>query len=341
MIETMVRPARASDAAAIIDIHVAAYEDTFYVEGEALEEIRAERALRWRRVLGGETWPSTVLVAVREGAVVGFAASHPDGKDWSWEYLASLYTAPGARSTGCGALLLRELADRLGAVGRRRLWAHVLSHSMRARSFYARMGAREVGEQQGDLAGRPVFDVILQWPSLPDLATAARRVIDARLAPPLALGWRETPSLKGAPHPAGEAGAAAERYKNRLSAPFGISQFGVNRLVLAPGVHSAPGHVHSHEDEFVTLLEGEVWLVSGGVEQRLAPGDCAGFAAGNGRAHRLENRSDRPAVVLEVGSRLPDRDTVAYEGRDLRVIQQEDGARVFVRGDGTVLGSAD
>ncbi|MEL6481736.1 MAG: cupin, partial [Pseudomonadota bacterium] len=67
----------------------------------------------------------------------------------------------------------------------------------------------------------------------------------------------------------------------------------------------------------------------------MGPGDSAGFPAGSGRAHHLENRSALPAVLLEVGSRLPDRDEVDYLGQDLAIRQLPDGRRAYVRADGT------
>ncbi|MEO1721851.1 MAG: GNAT family N-acetyltransferase [Pseudomonadota bacterium] len=333
----IVRPATFSDAAAIATIHGDAYEQSYGLTGEALRAARAERQARWPRILGGETRPVTVLVAVVREEVVAFAATYPVEDDWSWEYLASLYVATGVQGSGLGALLLRELADRLLGVGRRRLRALVLGSNARARAFYARMGAREVREVPGELGGQPVTDVVLEWERIADLATAARRALYARLSPPHSLPLAEAPVVRGKPHPDGVAEAARERVKHRLGEPFGLSQFGINRLELAPGCHSAPPHLHSHEDEFVTVLKGEVWLVTGGEERCLGAGDSAGFPAGTGRAHHLENRTDRPAVLLEVGSRLPDRDEVDYPGQDLAIRQQPDGRRVYVRADGTTL----
>jgi uncharacterized cupin superfamily protein len=34
-------------------------------------------------------------------------------------------------------------------------------------------------------------------------------------------------------------------------------------------------------------------------------GDCAGFKAGVANGHHIQNRSDREAVLLEIGSRRP------------------------------------
>ena len=113
------------------------------------------------------------------------------------------------------------------------------------------------------------------------------------------------PSRKGSGYPAPHDQPVRERLRQRLGDAGGLSQFGVNRLTLAPGVWSSQRHWHSHEDEFVWVLEGEVVLVTDAGEEILRAGDCAAFPAGEANGHRLVNRSPAPAVLLEVGSRDP------------------------------------
>src|SRR5260370_14293246 len=48
--------------------------------------------------------------------------------------------------------------------------------------------------------------------------------------------------------------------------------FGVNLMTLPPGNWSSQRHWHSHEDEFVYLLEGELVLIEDGSETLLHPG---------------------------------------------------------------------
>jgi uncharacterized cupin superfamily protein len=98
----------------------------------------------------------------------------------------------------------------------------------------------------------------------------------------------------------------------KLAAPAGVTQFGVNLLRLPPGQWSSQRHWHSAEDEFVYVLEGEVVLVTDDEDRVLRAGECAGFPAGEPNGHHLQNRSDREAVVLEVGSRRPDEDSGTY-----------------------------
>ena len=114
------------------------------------------------------------------------------------------------------------------------------------------------------------------------------------------------------------------RTRRRLGKAGGLTEFGVNLLTLPPGAWSSQRHWHSHEDEFVWVVEGEVVLVTDAGEETLGPGDCAAFKAGDPDGHHLINRSDRDAVVLEVGNSdfacdacdYPDIDMIARPGED-------------------------
>lgn len=101
---------------------------------------------------------------------------------------------------------------------------------------------------------------------------------------------------------------------------------------LAPGAWSSQRHWHSAEDEFVYLLEGELVLVTDAGEEILRPGDCAGFKAGVRDGHHLQNRTDRDAVVLEVGSRKIEDDEGDYPDIDMRFLKGDGG---YVHKDGT------
>jgi uncharacterized cupin superfamily protein len=100
--------------------------------------------------------------------------------------------------------------------------------------------------------------------------------------------------------------ACAGRTRKRLGDAAGLSTFGVNLVTLPPGNWSSQRHWHSHEDEFVYLLKGELTLVEDEGETLLHAGDCAAFPKGSGNGHHLKNHSSAVAVYLEVGSRHPD-----------------------------------
>jgi uncharacterized cupin superfamily protein len=123
------------------------------------------------------------------------------------------------------------------------------------------------------------------------------------------------------------------RIKQRLGEALGLKNFGVNLTTLPPGAVSALRHWHSHEDEFVYVLEGELVLVTGEGEQVLRPGLCAGFPAGRADGHCLVNRTGKNAVYLEVGDRRPE-DVVTYPDDDIMGRATPQGRRFFHK-DGT------
>lgn len=129
------------------------------------------------------------------------------------------------------------------------------------------------------------------------------------------------------------AAALAGREKRPLGEHFGLTRFGVNLTRLAPGAISALRHAHARQDEFVYVMAGTPTLVTDAGETLLAPGLCAGFAAGGGNAHQLINRSDAEVLYLEVGDRTPG-DRVSYPDDDLAAELTGAGWR-FTRKDGT------
>lgn len=126
------------------------------------------------------------------------------------------------------------------------------------------------------------------------------------------------------------------RSKKRLSDLFGLSQFGVNQVTLAPGAASSQRHWHEKEDEFIYILAGEATLITDEGETLLTAGMVAGFPANNGNGHQIINKSDSDVILLEVGSRSQE-DVAHYPDIDLHVSgPRYNGAKaVFTHKDGT------
>ena len=127
------------------------------------------------------------------------------------------------------------------------------------------------------------------------------------------------PTKHGTAYPPPFDAPCLARRRWRLGEAAGLTQFGVNLLRLPPGAWSSQRHWHSHEDEFLMVIEGEVVLVTQSGEEVLVAGDCAGFRAGDPDGHHLQNRSDQEVVVLEVGGRQPGSDACDYPDIDLKV----------------------
>lgn len=121
----------------------------------------------------------------------------------------------------------------------------------------------------------------------------------------------------------------AGREKRKIGDVLGLNKFGVNLVTLKPGAGSSQRHWHSHSDEFVYILEGEVTLITDAGEEILGPGMVAGFPANNGDGHHLVNKSGSDVLYLEVGDRPP-KDDADYPDVDMLV---RDGK--LVHKDGT------
>ncbi len=127
------------------------------------------------------------------------------------------------------------------------------------------------------------------------------------------------------------------REKRALGDALGLKTIGINQTTLPPGKESSMRHWHTHEEEFIYVLSGEVLLRTDAGEQLLTAGMCAGFPVAadvdRGDGHQLINRSDRPAVYLEVSNRDA-RDRAFYSDEDL-VFHGVDAPVRFTRKDGS------
>ncbi len=124
------------------------------------------------------------------------------------------------------------------------------------------------------------------------------------------------------------------REKRALGDATGLTNIGINLTTLPPGKESSMRHGHTHEDEMIFVLEGEIVLRTNAGEQTLTSGMCAGFKAGTTDAHHLVNRSNAPARYLEISNRDP-RDTAFYPDDDLAYGHAPDGTPQFTRKDGS------
>jgi uncharacterized cupin superfamily protein len=139
------------------------------------------------------------------------------------------------------------------------------------------------------------------------------------------------PARQGGPYPPQFNAVCAGRVRQRLGDAGGLRDFGVNLMRLPPGAWSAQRHWHTHEDEFVYVLEGEVTLIEDEGETALRAGDCAAFAKNSGNGHHLVNKSAAMAIYLEIGSRQ--RQDVAYCA-DIDMMSNNIDGR-FMHKDGT------
>ncbi|WP_049622924.1 cupin domain-containing protein [Frateuria defendens] len=138
------------------------------------------------------------------------------------------------------------------------------------------------------------------------------------------------PERHGSNYPAPFHQHAADRIKQALGRAGGLTDFGVNLTRLPPGAWSSQRHWHSHEDEFVYVIAGELTLLTDAGEQPLRAGDCAAFPKNLPDGHCLINRGGATAVYLEIGSCREAEDVCTYPDIDLHA-----DARGYSHRDGT------
>ncbi len=88
---------------------------------------------------------------------------------------------------------------------------------------------------------------------------------------------------------------------------LGVTAFGVNALVLAPGVTGRP-HYHEQQDELYFVHRGRARFEVGGETRELGPGDVCHVTSTTRR--RITSVGDEDLVMLVVGAKD------GYVGRD-------------------------
>jgi uncharacterized cupin superfamily protein len=151
---------------------------------------------------------------------------------------------------------------------------------------------------------------------------------------PVALHPETIPARNASGYPEPFRSRVLPREKRALGDAFGLTTIGVNLTTLPPGKESAMRHFHTHEDELVVVLEGEVVLCTDEGERVLTAGMCAGFPKGVTNGHQLINRGDMPARYLEISNRDAN-DSAVYPDVDLALHRDAAGKYVFTHKDGS------
>ena len=165
MSELTLRRAAEPDLAAIRKIYNDGIEDRVATLDEDPKSA-AEIAEWWASHQGRHA----VLVAEREGVVVGWAALNPYHHRCAYSGVAdlSIYVARDARGSGVGKALLRALEEPAREGGFYKIVLFTFPFNEAGQRLYRGLGYREVGvfKEQGRLDGRPV-DVMAMEKLLP------------------------------------------------------------------------------------------------------------------------------------------------------------------------------
>lgn len=147
------------------------------------------------------------------------------------------------------------------------------------------------------------------------------------------IDFTKAPVKTGSIYPRPYAAEMAGRWSIRLGEAGGLTQFGVNIVVLEPGAKSSLRHWHLNEDEFVMITQGTCILVDDDGRHEMSVGDCAAFPAGVPNGHHFLNETDEEVRFLVVGTKAP-HEIATYSDVDLQ-IEMAGGKATFTHKDGT------
>ena len=143
------------------------------------------------------------------------------------------------------------------------------------------------------------------------------------------------PVKTGSGYPGHRAALMQGRSQIAVGDAGGLTQFGANIVILAPGALSSLRHWHEQQDEALVVLTGHPTLVDDTGETPLAPGDVATFPAGEANGHHLINKTNEEARFFVVGTRTAT-ETAWYSDEDMKVTSDAAGFH-FTRKDGSPL----
>lgn len=143
------------------------------------------------------------------------------------------------------------------------------------------------------------------------------------------------PLQTGSGYPKDYAKGFEKRGTLRVGDAGGLTQFGANIVVLQPGGRSSLRHWHTHQDEFVLVISGELTLIDDSGETELVAGECCAFPAGDENGHTIANNSGQEGTFLVVGTRS-EYELAYYSDIDMKV-ELTDGKFQFTRKDGSAI----
>ena len=166
-----IRPAVLSDAAAIADIQVETWRDTYagmIPDRTLLGLSRTSHSENWRRILRDVRADSITRVAEGpDSCVVGFAnagRARPANLPYDGE-VYTLYVLPDRQGAGHGRRLLGAMFSALRAAGGRSALVWVLAGNP-ARFFYEAMGGILVATREEPFHGVVLSECAYGWPDL-------------------------------------------------------------------------------------------------------------------------------------------------------------------------------
>ena len=164
-----IRDAKASEADAIANLHAISWMSAYrgllsdeYLDNNLLDE----RKKHWAEKMAALTKKEFVLVAERNGALVGFVAVL-DKPEAGFDMLVdNLHVLPELKGLGIGGQLLNAVAARLLSTERKSFYLFVLKGNTAAEKFYLAKGGRAMDVISHEFGGKEVQAIRFGWDQL-------------------------------------------------------------------------------------------------------------------------------------------------------------------------------
>jgi ribosomal protein S18 acetylase RimI-like enzyme len=172
--EFVIVPAGPGDAAALAEVHVRSWRETYrgLLPELYLERMSAaQHTQRWRRQLTRARTGEVVLAAEAPTGVVGYCAGAIVGGTEAEVF--TLYLVKSAQGCGLGRRLLEMTARALASGGAKSLRLWVLNGNDRAMAFYQHLGGVAVSERPSPGWSGALRETSIRWSDIRALAAAA------------------------------------------------------------------------------------------------------------------------------------------------------------------------
>jgi GNAT superfamily N-acetyltransferase len=141
---------RPGDASVLKEVRLAALLDSPFAFGStyAAEVSRTEEHWMHRAMLASTGCATALFLAWKDGRAVGIAGGYRPDPSIDDIELVSMWTAPDARRTGLGCLLVQAVIDWATEIGSSAVGLWVTRGNAPATALYESLGFRETGEYQ-------------------------------------------------------------------------------------------------------------------------------------------------------------------------------------------------
>jgi ribosomal protein S18 acetylase RimI-like enzyme len=172
-----IRIATPDDAAALGQMHVASWHETYtgLLPDKMLASLSVEaRSTAWAKIMQEPASSTVVHLAEHEDTIIGFGACGAQRtqslkvKGYDGE-IGAIYVLREFQKRKIGTRLLRAVSSNLQRRGFNAVALWVLRDNVRARRFYEHFGGKVIAEREDVRDGAILMELAYGWPDLKEL----------------------------------------------------------------------------------------------------------------------------------------------------------------------------